>query len=91
MKEAYKMDENKKRLLSQIRELHFMSVDLNLYLDNFPACEKAVSKYNETVTELNVLRKQYEEDYGPFVNFGYFSSKLPWQWTEEPWPWQLGE
>ncbi|MDT8716361.1 spore coat protein CotJB [Clostridium sp. 19966] len=87
----YKLDEGKRKLLSQIRELHFMSVDLNLYLDNFPTCEKAAAKYNETVKELDMLRKKYEDNYGPFVNFGYFSSKLPWQWVDEPWPWQICE
>ncbi|MBP1853679.1 spore coat protein CotJB [Metaclostridioides mangenotii] len=30
----------------------------------------------------------YENQYGPLTNFGYAPSRSPWQWNDEPWPWE---
>ncbi|MDD3225391.1 MAG: spore coat protein CotJB [Clostridium sp.] len=83
--------DNRNQLLNKIRQLKFAAVDLNLYLDTHPDNEKALEDYN-TISEL--LTKSisfYETNYGPLINFGSSQSKFPWQWTNEPWPWEIGE
>jgi len=35
------------------------------------------------------LKQEYEEEYGPLMNFGFSFSKSPWQWVEGPWPWEI--
>ncbi|MDI9567637.1 MAG: spore coat protein CotJB [Bacillota bacterium] len=35
------------------------------------------------------LRQEYQECYGPLIHFGHGFSKFPWQWIEEPWPWEM--
>ena len=32
--------------------------------------------------------KAYEKKYGPLMNFGHSSSDCPFQWVDDPWPWQ---
>ncbi|MGO0807265.1 spore coat protein CotJB [Clostridioides difficile] len=30
---------------------------------------------------------ELENKYGPLTNFGYAPSRCPWQWADQPWPW----
>ncbi|WP_423244924.1 spore coat protein CotJB [Hathewaya massiliensis] len=79
---------SKKDMMRKIQELSFVLVDLNLYLDNFPKNEKALMQYNMYSVELMKVRNAYERKHGPLVNFGFAPSKYPWQWIDEPWPWE---
>lgn len=81
--------ETRKEMLIEIMALEFTAVEFNLYLDTHPRDERALEVYNETVEELNELKKAYEEAYGPLTNFGTTTSEYPWRWVEEPWPWQI--
>ena len=78
-------------LLLKIQELEFVAVDLNLYLDNHPQNKNAIADYNTVTKELNNIKKLYEAQNGPLSNFGCSESPYPWQWVNEPWPWQIGE
>ncbi|NLL70682.1 MAG: spore coat protein CotJB [Epulopiscium sp.] len=78
----------REKLLRQIQQLHFATVDLNLYLDTHPMCQQALMQYNRYTQELLQLRRMYEMKYGPLSNFGYAPSQYPWQWVTEPWPWE---
>ncbi|NLP46647.1 MAG: spore coat protein CotJB [Epulopiscium sp.] len=78
----------REQLLLKIQQLHFATVDLNLYLDTHPACQQALRDYNRYTQELMRLRQMYEMKYGPLTNFGYAPSQYPWQWVNEPWPWE---
>lgn len=78
-------------LLMKIQELQFVAVDLNLYLDNHPQNKNAITDYNTVARELTNMKKLYESQNGPFCNFGCSESQSPWQWVNEPWPWEIGE
>lgn len=75
-------------LLKKIRELEFAAVDLNLFLDNHPNNKQALSDYNKITEDLNKLKRIYEVNNGPLSNYGYAPSQYPWQWVNEPWPWE---
>lgn len=79
---------SRRSLLNKIRELEFAAVDLNLYLDNFPNNRDALSAYNKYTTQLLSLKKEYEDNYGMLTNFGSSTSKYPWSWINDPWPWE---
>lgn len=83
------MDRDRKEILKRIMAQEFTAVELNLYLDTHPHDKRALHEYNETVHRLSVLKKEYQERFGPLTNFGYDFSRYPWQWIEEPWPWQI--
>ena len=79
---------SKSDLILKIQELTFACVDLNLYLDNHPDDACAINMYNSFSKQLNEAMRSYECKYGPLTNFGYGKSNCPWQWVEEPWPWE---
>lgn len=79
---------NKKDLLNAIRKHLFYSVELNLYLDNFPNCKEARADYCNISQELDKLVREYEENYGPLINFGFARHEDALKWVCEPWPWE---
>ena len=83
------MDNDRKTMLMNLMAEEFTAIELNLYLDTHPEDRKALNDFNETVERLNDLKAQYEKRYGPLLNFGFSSSEYPWQWIDEPWPWEI--
>lgn len=74
-------------LLRSVEELCFACLDMNLYLDNNPDDKNAINTYNTLCVQFAQARCAYENKYGPLTNFGYAPSKYPWQWVNQPWPW----
>jgi spore coat protein JB len=83
------MDSQQKSMLMTIMAEEFTAVELNLFLDTHPDDKAALNQFNETVRRLSECKAQYEKKYGPLTNFGYVSSQYPWQWVDEPWPWEI--
>ena len=81
--------EKRLAMLRKLQEMEFVAVELNLYLDTHPCDADALNDYNCAVEAICKLKKEYEEEYGPLMNFGFSSSEAPWQWVEGPWPWEL--
>ena len=81
------MKSNRVELLDRILEYHFACIELNLYLDNNPDDQNALSSYNTYCNKFIQAKCSYESKYGPLTNFGYAPSSYPWQWVCEPWPW----
>ena len=52
-------------LIKAVMELGFAAVDMNLYLDNNPDDQTAVSTYNSFVSQYAKARSNYEKQYGP--------------------------
>lgn len=77
------------KMLEKIRELEFAAVDLNLFLDNHPTNQQALTDFNAIALELGELKKAYEAKYGPLTNFGHSPGQYPWRWVSEPWPWEI--
>jgi spore coat protein JB len=83
------MSETKcKDLLRKIQELEFAAVDINLYLDNHPENQKALNDYNRISEELKQLKRVYEKEFGPLMPFGNVPAEYPWNWINDPWPWE---
>ena len=74
--------------LDKIRKLLFYSLDLNLYLDNFPDCKKATEDYKFISYNLGKAIYEYEQQYGPLTNFGSAYIENPEAWINTPWPWE---
>lgn len=75
-------------LLREIQQLEFAAIDLNLYLDTHPDCEKALMDFNMIHRELSKKKRMFENHFGPLTNFGESPSPFPFAWVEEPWPWE---
>lgn len=77
-------------LLNEIRQLEFVTLELNLYLDTHPCDRRALMQYNMLSQRLLWLKNCYEMQYGPLFNFGWSQSINDWNWINEPWPWEIG-
>lgn len=80
---------SREEMLNKIQELEFAAIDLNLFLDNHPNHKQALADYNKFTGELMDLKKNYVSIHGPLSNFGSAPSQYPWQWVEDPWPWEI--
>ena len=82
------MTENNSRqsLLRRVQEADFFALDLQLYLNTHPNCERALKLDKESVAEADKLRREYEETFGP-LTATRSSSNTPWQWINNPWTW----
>lgn len=76
-------------MLKRLQEMEFVAIELNLYLDTHPCDEEALNDFNCAAEAIMKLKKEYEEEFGPLMNFGFSFSKSPWQWVEGPWPWEI--
>ncbi|MGZ0053037.1 spore coat protein CotJB [Brevibacillus gelatini] len=76
-------------LLEQLQAIDFALVELNLYLDTHPTDSNAIEQFNDLTEKRWALANEYEKHYGPLQNLGRSYSGYPWQWNDEPWPWQV--
>ena len=74
-------------LLQKISALDFYIIDMNLYLNTHPNDNEAIMMYNYCVKQVKELREEYNRLYGMLLA-GSSVSRQPWQWIENPWPWQ---
>ncbi|MBY0084596.1 spore coat protein CotJB [Brevibacillus sp. M2.1A] len=82
-------DEQYYALLEQLQAIDFVLVELNLYLDTHPTDQNALQQFNDLTEQRWVLANEYERLYGPLQNLGRSYSGYPWQWNDDPWPWQV--
>ncbi|CUH97586.1 hypothetical protein P22_3717 [Propionispora sp. 2/2-37] len=82
--------EEQREKLKKIQEMEFVATELNLYLNTHPCDTDAINDYNCAVQALRKLIREYEEEFGPLMNFGMGGfSREPWQWAQGPWPWEM--
>lgn len=77
---------NKMELLKQISAVRFMIVDLGLFLNTHPNDKETVVEYNYYIMQWRGLKENYEMNYGMLTQYDSLSP-YPWQWIDEPWPW----
>lgn len=77
------------QLLEEIQAIDFVIVELNLYLDTHPDDFDAIEQFNEMTEQSMKLKIQYEQKFGPLMNFGRSYSNYPFNWVDTPWPWQV--
>lgn len=82
-----KIDKERLEMLKEIMALDFSNVELNLYLDTHPMDQRALAIRNDYIMKTKKLKEEYEKKYAPLT--AEFVSKCPWQWIEEPWPWEI--
>jgi spore coat protein JB len=77
------------KLLCELQTLDFVAVELTLYLDTHPTDMQAVQQFNQYTQKRQQVAAAYEVKFGPLLQFGHSFSRFPWQWTQDPWPWQV--
>ncbi|RDU36318.1 spore coat protein CotJB [Neobacillus piezotolerans] len=77
------------QLMEQLQAVDFVLVELTLYLDTHPTDQEAIQQFNHYAKERKKLKKLYESQYGPLMQYGNSFSGYPWNWDDAPWPWQI--
>lgn len=75
-------------LLTYIDALGFATIDLNLYLDNFPNDNRALELFNQYRSLKEKYMTDYQNTYGPISLDSDALNAYPWAWNNEPWPWE---
>ncbi|GIP39272.1 spore coat protein CotJB [Paenibacillus sp. J31TS4] len=83
------MEEQYYAMLHELQAVDFVLVELNLYLDTHPWDTMALQQFNEMAQKRQFLAAQFEQCYGPLLNFGHSASPHGWRWAMPPWPWQV--
>ena len=81
------MDRDQLCMLKELMAMEFTALEFHLYLDTHPTDQRALMEYNTVVQQLKVLKQRYQERFGP-LTYGE-PSTYPWQWINEPWPWEI--
>ncbi len=77
------------RLLREIQENSFALIELQLQLDTRPDDAGALAQYESRTARERVLKRAYEERYGPLHDYGASVSTNIKAWINGPWPWEL--
>lgn len=77
------------QLMEQLQTVDFVLVELTLYLDTHPDDTEAVDQFNQYAKERRRIKKLFESQFGPLIQFGNSYSGYPWNWKDSPWPWQV--
>lgn len=76
-------------LMRKIATTDFAITDLHLFLDSHPNNEGISKKLNEFQVKSNMLKREYEEKFGP-IQMGEMNANR-WAWIAGPWPWECEE
>jgi spore coat protein JB len=77
------------QLMEQLQVIDFVLVELTLYLDTHPDDVEAINQFNHFAKNRKQLKKAFESQFGPLLQFGNSYSDYPWNWKDTPWPWQV--
>lgn len=75
-------------MLKEIMAVNFAVLETVLYLNTHPEDRTVLNLHNELAEELMRLMMEYQERYGP-LRPTYPDAEFPWQYIDEPWPWEI--
>ena len=77
----------KRKLLNKIRQYDFTIKELNLYLDTYPNCQRALNMFRKyKQLRINAVN-EYISKYGPLMP-EQNNDTDHWDWIDDPWPWE---
>ena len=82
------MKDKRTEALRNIQQLSFAMIELGLYLNNQPECERALDLFDKVKCMHEDARKKFESEFGPLNYERANTKKDGWSWISEPWPWE---
>ena len=77
---------SKGQLMHLIDALTFVKGELELYLNAYPDCQKALTDYRDNLAMLMATTSEYERRFAPlWASGGAMGNR--WSWVKAPWPW----
>ena len=75
----------REKLLKRIAAEDFAVIELHMFMDSHPNNKEAAMKLKEHDMKSQMLRKEFEETYGPLMANQIQANR--WAWISDPWPW----
>lgn len=72
-------------LMRKISAIDFALTDLHLFLDTHPENKSVAKKLAEFNEKGNILKREYEQRFGPLLTTNENGNR--WAWIANPWPW----
>ena len=82
-------DGDRDGMMKKLQKIDFALVELNLYLDAYPHCEKGLAYYHTLCAEREAIIGAMGEGGRP-ITARDNKSEVSWDWIKSPWPWQDG-
>lgn len=79
---------HKEALEDALRALHFVLVELSLYLDTHPYCKAAIARMKRAREEYARVLAVYEKRFGPMTVMGE-TKDSEWLYATQSFPWTL--
>ena len=77
------------RLMKKLYELRFALLELSLYLDTHPDCERALSLLQSYRMMYKETLDNYRQKYGKLIiTHSDADNDKRWDWIDGPWPWE---
>lgn len=89
MESPVRLDAEYCSLLEQIQANSFALIDLQLYLDAHPTDEEATTRFKQLAQREHLLKRSFEERFGPLNHYGESRKTSPQTWVDAPWPWEI--
>ena len=80
------MNEQWKNRICRVKQLEFVMVELNLFLDSHPDNAEALAYYKQVRDEHAALSLELAENGMPLTAGA--SATAQWDWVMSPWPWE---
>ena len=62
--------------------------NLELHLDIYPNDKDIIELFSQYVRELDKIKQEYENKFGPLTSNSEANLRYPWAWDNNPWPWE---
>lgn len=76
----------KDALMSKIKSIDFVLMELHLFLDTHPNDADALAMYEKYSKKRAILVAEYEQKFG-MLSMKSMTADKHWQWVSDPWPW----
>ncbi|MBO5883227.1 MAG: spore coat protein CotJB [Clostridia bacterium] len=77
---------DRESMMRKLQKIDFALVEINLYLDAYPHCEKGLAYYHKLCEEREMLVAAMGESGKP-ITMRDNKSVASWDWIKSPWPW----
>lgn len=77
----------REKLLRRIAAEDFAVIELHMFMNSHPNNKEAAMMLKEHDRKTQMLRKEFEETYGPLMSNQVQANR--WAWISDPWPWDV--
>ncbi|MCY0902012.1 MAG: spore coat protein CotJB [Firmicutes bacterium] len=83
------MTDYQRELMHALQANSFALVELQLYLDTHPDDVVATRDFAAYGQRQRLLRRAYEQEFGPLQHYGESTVTAIDRWVFDPWPWEI--